>query len=97
MGVLNMKEKKWDKLDKSKRSWYNPVVFKHDFSLETSGALEGKKKAIPGHLYFSENFKIILISIWILKWLQGFLLNESFGDTDFCYFSVDQSWYNCSE
>ena len=32
-----------------------------------SGALEEKKKAIPGHLYFSKNFKIILIYIWILK------------------------------
>ena len=27
----------------------------------------GEKKAIPGHLYFSKNFKIILICIWILK------------------------------
>jgi len=30
-----------------------------------SGTLE--KKTIPGHLYFSKNYKIILISIWILR------------------------------
>ena len=29
-----MKSKKWNKLDKSKRSAYSPVVFKHDCSLE---------------------------------------------------------------
>ena len=27
-------------------------------------------------------------------WLQTFLLDLSFGDTEFYYFSVDQSWYN---
>ena len=26
------------------------------------------------------------------KWLKVFLFNGSFGDTEFCYFSVDQSW-----
>ena len=35
MGTLNMKQKKWNKLDTSKRSSYNPVVFKHGCSLET--------------------------------------------------------------
>ena len=39
-----MKQKNWNKLDKSKRSSYNPVVFKHGCSLETSGALEKKQK-----------------------------------------------------
>ena len=29
MGALNMKYKKWNKLDKSKRSSYSPAVFKH--------------------------------------------------------------------
>ena len=33
MGALDMKFKKWNKLDKS-RSSYSPVVFKHDCSLE---------------------------------------------------------------
>ena len=28
------------------------------------------------------------------KWLQVFLLDPSSGDTEFYYFSVDQSWYN---
>ena len=35
MGELKMKQKKLNKLDKSKRSTYIPVVFKHGFSLET--------------------------------------------------------------
>ena len=35
IGALDMKYKKWNKLDKSKRSSYNPVVFKHDCLLET--------------------------------------------------------------
>ena len=35
MEALNMKLKKWNKLDKSKLSSYSPVVFKHDCSLET--------------------------------------------------------------
>ena len=30
-----MKYKKWNKLDKSKRSSYSPVVFKYGSSLET--------------------------------------------------------------
>ena len=28
------------------------------------------------------------------KWLQVFLLDPIFGDKEFYYFSVDQSWYN---
>ena len=66
MGELNMKKKKWNKLDKSKRLLYSPVVFKHDCSLETYLEL-WKTKAIPKRSYFSKNFKIILICIWILK------------------------------
>ena len=38
-----MKYKKWNKLDKSERS-YSPVVFKHDCSLETYLELWQKKK-----------------------------------------------------
>ena len=30
MGALNMKYKKWNKLDESKTSSYSPIVFKHD-------------------------------------------------------------------
>ena len=44
IGALNMKQKEWNKLDKSKRSSYNPVVFKHDCSLETYQELYRKKK-----------------------------------------------------
>ena len=88
-----MKYKKWNKLDKSKRSSYSPVVFKHDCSLETWSS--GGKKAIPEHLHFSNNFKIILICIWVFKkWLQVFLLDPSFGDLEFYYFYVDQLWLN---
>ena len=42
------------------------VVFKHDCSSETSLEL-WRKRVILEHLYFSKNFKIILICIWILK------------------------------
>ena len=61
-----MKHKKLNKLDKSKRSSYTPIVFKHDCSLETYLEV-WRKKARPEHMYFSKNFKIILIWIWILK------------------------------
>ena len=53
MEALNMKQKKWNKLDKRERSSYSPVVFKHGCSLETFLEL-WRKKAIPGHLYFSK-------------------------------------------
>ena len=89
MGALSTKQKKWNKLDKSKRSSYSPVVFKHDCSLEIYLDL-WRKKEIPGHLYFSKNFKIILICIWILKSDYIFPLGPSFGDIEFYYFSVDQ-------
>ena len=65
MGALTMKQKKRNKLDKSKRSSYSPVIFKHGYSLETYLERWQKHKAIPGHLYFLENSKIILICIWI--------------------------------
>ena len=32
----------------------------------------GEKKITPGHLYFSKNFQIILICIWILKSVYRF-------------------------
>ena len=56
----------------SKRSSYSPVVFKRDCSLEIYLEL-WRKKSIPEHLYFSKNFKIILICIWILKSYFRFL------------------------
>ena len=43
IGALNMKQKKWNKLDKSKRSSHSPVVFKHGCSLETYLELWRKK------------------------------------------------------
>ena len=85
MGSLNMKKKKWNKLDKSKRSSCSPVVFKHDCSLETSGALEKNKQysSICIFLKLQDNSDTDLD---FKKWLQVFLLNGSFGDTEFCYF-----------
>ena len=35
MGTLNVKEKKWNKLDKNKKLSYNPVTFKYGCSLES--------------------------------------------------------------
>ena len=64
IGALNVKQKNWKNLDKSKRSSYSPFVFKHGCSLETYLEL-WREKAIPGHLYFSKYSKIILKCIWI--------------------------------
>ena len=66
MRALNMKYKKRTKLDKSKRSSYSAVVFKHEYSLETYLEV-WRKKVIPKDLYFSKNSKRILIGIWTLK------------------------------
>ena len=54
MGALNMKHKKWNKLDKSKRSSYSPDVFKHDCSLETYLELWRKKKQYLGICIFQK-------------------------------------------
>ena len=74
MEALNMKEKKWNKLDKSKRSSYSPVVFKYDCSLETYVEI-WTKKAVLEHLHFSKNSKVILICVRIFK-----------SDYRFCFF-----------
>ena len=34
------------------------------------------------------------MNLYFKKWLQIFLLDPSFGDIEFYYFSVDWSWYN---
>ena len=54
-GNIEYETEKVNKLDKSKRSSHSPVAFKHDCLLETYLELWRKKKAIPGHLYFSKN------------------------------------------
>ena len=56
--------KNGNKLDKSKRSSYSPVNFKlkHGCSLETYLEL-WIRTAIPGHLYFSKNSKIIVMHL----------------------------------
>ena len=51
--ALNMKYKKWNKLDKSKRSSYSPPVFKLGCSLETYLEL-WRKTIIYVHFYFSK-------------------------------------------
>ena len=47
MGALNMKKKRWNKQEKSKRYSYSPVVFKDGFSLETHLEVCWKKKKKP--------------------------------------------------
>ena len=82
--------KKWNKLDK--RSSYSPVVFKHDCSLETYQELwENNTWAFVFFKKFQDDSDMHLD---FKNWLQVFLLNPSFGDVQFYYFSVDQSWYN---
>ena len=95
MGTLNMKQKKWKKLDKSKRSSYSSVVFKHDCSLETYLELWRKKgnTQVFVYKYICIFQKISRKFLDFKKGLQVFLLDPSFGDIEF-YSSVNQSWYN---
>ena len=52
-----MKEKKWNKLDKNKRSSFSPVVFKHDCSLETYLEFWRKKKINTWAFGFFKKFQ----------------------------------------
>ena len=71
-----MKSKKWNKLDKSKRSAYSPVVFKHDYSLETYMELWRKKQYLSIYI-FQDNSDIHLD---FKEWLQIFLSDPHFAD-----------------
>jgi len=52
----------------------------------------GKKKAIPEHLHFSKKSQDNSdMHLDFKKRLQVFLLDPTFGDREFYYFSVDQS------
>ena len=86
MGALSMRWKKWCNLDKSKRSSYSPVVFKHGCSLETFLVEKSNTWASVFFKKFQDNSDMHLD---FKKWLQVFLLNGSFGDIEFYYFSVD--------
>ena len=49
---------------------------------------------MPGHLNISKKIQDNSdMHLDFKKWLQVFLLNPSFDNTEF-YFSVDLSWYN---
>ena len=88
-----MKQKKWNELDKNNISSYNRVVFKHGCLLETYlGLWRKKKKSNTWPFVFFEKFPDNSdMHLDFKKWLQVFLLNGSFGDIEFCRFSVDQS------
>ena len=78
IGALNVKQKNWKNLGKSKRSSYSPFVFKHGCSIETYLEL-WRKKAIPEHLYSSrKNQDNSYMHLDFKKWLQVFLLVPSF-------------------
>ena len=94
MGALNMKYKKWNKLDKSKRSSCSPVAFKHGCLLETYLELWPKKSNTWAFVFFKKFQVNSNTHLDFKKCLQVFLLNGSFGDIEFYYFSVYQSWYN---
>ena len=87
--MWNRKSEK--KQDKSKRSSYSPFVFKHGCSLEIHLEKKSNTWAFVVFKKFQDNSDTYLD---FKKWSQVFLLNGSFGDTEFYYFSVDQSWYN---
>ena len=71
MGALNMKEKKWNKLDKNKRLSYDPVTFKHGSSLASHVELRRKKQYLSICIFQKILFKkkIFFIS-WRLITLQ---------------------------
>ena len=73
MGALNMIHKKWNKLDKSKRSSYSSGVFKHDFSLETYLELWWEKKQYLGICVFQ---KIQMFRCYFSK-VPGVIFKES--------------------
>ena len=58
-----------------------------------SGALE-EKSSIWAFLFFKKFQDNSDVHLDFKKWLQVFLLNGSFDDIEFYYFSVDQSQYN---
>ena len=81
-----MKFKKGNKLDKSKRSSYSLVAFKHCYSLETHLDL-WRKKAIPGHLYFSKKiWDNSAMHLDFKKCFKVFLLNGIFSNMEFYFF-----------
>ena len=73
-GVLNMKKIKWNKLEKSKRSWYSPVIFKHDCSLETFLELWKKNSNTSAFVFFKKFQGNSDMHLDFKKWLQVFLL-----------------------
>ena len=78
----------------SKTSSYSPVVFKHGYSLETYLELWRKKREYVAFVFFKKFKDNSDMHLDFNRGLQVFLLNGSFGDTDFYIFSVDQSRYN---
>ena len=53
-GALNMKKKKWNKLDKSKRSSCSPVLFRHDCSLKDIWSFGEEKSGIWAFVFFKK-------------------------------------------
>ena len=91
-----MKQKKWNKVEKYKRSSYSSVGFKLNYGFKHDGSLETylelwSKKAIPEHLIFFFNQGNSDMLLDFKKWLQVFLLNGSFDDNRIILFF---SWPN---
>ena len=85
----------WNRKSKlDKRSSYSPVVFKHDCSLEAYLELWRKKCNTWAFVFFKKFQDNSDKHLDFKKWLHIFLLGPGFGDLEFCYFSVDQSWCN---
>ena len=82
------------KQTKSKGSSYSPAVFKHSWSLETYLEVWSKISNNWAFIVFKKFQDNTDMHLDFKKWLQGFLLNGSFDDIQFYYFSVDQSFYS---
>ena len=94
--ALNVKQKKWNKLGKSIRSSYSPVVFKRGSSPETHLGLWRKASNTWAFVCFKK-FQFTSDShMDFKKRLQVFLLHGflwySFVDTESYYFPVDRWW-----
>ena len=89
-----MKVKNWNKPAKSTRSSHSPLKKKSWLLIRNTWSSEGRKQYLSICIKKKKNQENSGMHLNNQKWLQVFLLDPSFGDIEFYYSSVDQSWYN---
>ena len=88
MEALNMKQKIWNKLDESKKLSYSSC-FKTWLLIRNISRALRKKRNTWEFVFFKKFQDSSDKHLDFKKWLQVFLFDPSFGDTEFYYFSVD--------